>query len=458
VSIATLTTPNGPYHKADGSVNAGGRVLLLIPGTSTKKNIWLDEALSIPAANPIELGIDGRAHDQVFLEVGDYDVQEWALIDPAIVAPIFPADYGTVGGKYSIAGLPNPSVASTTLPVAGTMADLRALQPTVATSIVLTGYYAAGDKPARTYTYDPMAVGDNAGTIITPNYYVSGAWVMHPDTVVDVRDFGAIPGMVATCNTQIGLAQSYADSVGLATFFFPGSYNVLGGGSLSPKILALPEDAMFNIVSGGTFTLSPTHSFEIGIGQHDGTVAGTNLLDLDLRNCPQVIAGGCDPLWFWHNGRSTADNFANAMVKSGASGLGLWRGYNIGTPLAAPLSASCRRVVPQTGGYVSFSNAPGEIDFTFDQVDVVGYTANTFRQSQNATLTFSCPIKASWFTATGLPDCLTVNANVLILDTSIIMDADATISFLDTFTGTVTHGAFALTYSLLYTTPRTWYL
>lgn len=124
-------------------------------------------------------------------------------------------------------------VDSTTFQLVNNIDDLRALSPAEVTDrgyrvVILGGYNIIGDKPQVMYYWDEYSIeNDNGGSVIKVNDIETGRWSLvnaFGFEGVDVRHFGVFgtdsrTEATDTMSLQIGLANDYANSIGLPLYF-----------------------------------------------------------------------------------------------------------------------------------------------------------------------------------------------------------------------------------------------
>ena len=223
------------YFDRDGKRLSGCVEFMLKDGTTPAAIYDGDDT---PLNNPVLTDDMGRTEHQVFVRsdvlayfyryvgngsladeqeegIDTSDVSKWALQYTVESAAI---DERSVTGESSMG--------------VGTMADLRALDPTEVpevyeTKIVcLQGYYECGDCEPVWYVYDPDdgASNDDNGSVIQPDNVLTGRWILvRPTKHCDSRHFGVFPqdSEYAQVDHTTGISQlvSYCNAKGLRPFF-----------------------------------------------------------------------------------------------------------------------------------------------------------------------------------------------------------------------------------------------
>lgn len=226
--------------KANGTSPAVGYYLYTYNagGTTIPKATYSDGNLTTPNANPIVLDANGEAN--IFLGAGNY---RFDLKTPAgALVNTFDPVSGNAGSD------------STGLVFLNTIADLRAFTPTVYTTVIVLGYYAANDKGGGVYWYDVLSsAAEDGGAVIIPTSAPSvGRWKLVEKSILSVRQFGwtgtggaadtaAIAAMLAYTNALT--YPGYTNAQGRMTFdhstTYPGGVviNTKSGSSTPGKLV-----------------------------------------------------------------------------------------------------------------------------------------------------------------------------------------------------------------------------
>jgi len=257
-------------------------------GTTTPKIIYTDAALIVEAENPQILGADGRTENQIFMGYGVYTCDVSRFIGDNILEAE-PGDWAP-DNQFDLQGLSLAPTSEST-PSVPTIAGLKALDPAVYGAAIVTGHYAAGDCGARTFYWSALnADSENMGTIVASSVSATGRWLYMPATIVDVREFGAIPGG-QNCNGAIAQCESWCNALTghPVTMYIPrGVYTVSGA-------LSQPIRVPIKIDNGVTFINdSAATDYKINISSY---------YDIQISTALQSIhsIGGC---WFKFSGIS----------------------------------------------------------------------------------------------------------------------------------------------------------
>jgi hypothetical protein len=201
-----ITNPKFTLLDDNGELASGACVYFYEPGTTTKKTIYTNQALSVAASNPTTL--DSRGEASIFGS-GTYKIVANAAASPCPATPddiTWTADnVGDIGGN-------------TTNNVA-TIAALRGYSFSGAWpgSVSVQGYYAANDGgggPLRNWVSGAAAgtYVDNGGSIIVPTGGDgSAAWIWDHVGPVSPRWFGAKCDGTTDDGAIINIALAYKD-------------------------------------------------------------------------------------------------------------------------------------------------------------------------------------------------------------------------------------------------------
>lgn len=94
--------------------------------------------------------------------------------------------------------------------VVSSVSELALLDPTIYQNATTLGYFAAYDGGGSTYRWVSDVSGANNGAKIVSSRY--GAWV-NTSTIINVAQWGVVPGNTATCGARINEAIEYAGSL-----------------------------------------------------------------------------------------------------------------------------------------------------------------------------------------------------------------------------------------------------
>jgi hypothetical protein len=260
----------GPYFDNEGEVLALGAINFLDPDTVSNKAIYLDQALTTPATNPVILNSSGKLSNQVFYGEGNYLVRSYSLIDPNQVSPVFPADYALVEQWIDEGQDVTTSASATSLWTVDTIADLSDVDPNAHDIVQVIGYYSKDDDiDNRTYYWDAISIeAADGGSVIGSNVLGTGRWILKSESdVIDVRHFGAIPGSGFNSNGAINSACAYAvdaNKVQPVTVYFPqGTYQVIPGTISTVATVKIDEQVDFLNTTAGDFILDLQNRYDL---------------------------------------------------------------------------------------------------------------------------------------------------------------------------------------------------
>lgn len=160
-----------------------------------------------------------------------------------------------------------------------TISALEGINPTslpAGYQVSVTGYYASGDSPQRTYSLKTSAcspLAGDGGAQIQSNT-AGFCWVLAPQTIYDPRLWGAYGDMNTAVATAVGACTGGTATVsgfpaGTFTSADAGKLVVItdyvGGGSANGQSYA---GSIANAPSGTSITVSPCPTFTSSIGQH----------------------------------------------------------------------------------------------------------------------------------------------------------------------------------------------
>jgi hypothetical protein len=200
-----ITNPKFTLLDDNGELASGACVYFYEPGTTTKKTIYTNQALSVAASNPTTL--DSRGEASIFGS-GTYKIVANAAASPCPATPddiTWTADnVGDLGGA--------------TVNTLATIAALRGYSFSGAWpgSASVQGYYAANDGaggPPRNWVSGaaPGTYTDNGGSILVPTGGDgSAAWLGPSVYVWSVDEYGAKGDGATDDSTEIQAAIDYA--------------------------------------------------------------------------------------------------------------------------------------------------------------------------------------------------------------------------------------------------------
>ena len=189
---------------------------------------------TVVLANPQYTNTIGQLVNQVFLkDKTDYTVRFQKYVGNGDMTE----DQDNWLDVYSCDDIWNTfgiEVDATTFQLVNNISDLRSTDPAVIVTrdnhkvIILGGYNEIGDKPQVMYIWNPTSIAnDNGGSVIKVNSIATGRWELvnaFGAAGIDVRHFGVFGAdskqdATDVMSLQIGVANTYATSVGLPLYF-----------------------------------------------------------------------------------------------------------------------------------------------------------------------------------------------------------------------------------------------
>jgi len=247
---------------------AFGRIYYYEVGTTTPKTVYSDRNLTIPVTNPQLLTPEGRTVTQIFLASGTYTIRAFVFngVDPYTE----PDDSWSLDHEWKEDGPAAAGGLSGTIPTCDNIQELRTTSYTGGVTRTVLGYYDIGDIHVRTYQWNALSLAvDNGGTVIRNPLYATGAWllVIGDTDVIDVRDFGVMPGRLGSLNSQIeavGTFGASATNSPRAIYFPAGVYQVSSGSTIFQSKVIYEEGCSFkNLTAGAPYVLQHNSTFEI---------------------------------------------------------------------------------------------------------------------------------------------------------------------------------------------------
>jgi len=177
------------YLDLNGDPLTLGSVTFYSAGTTTLKEIYLDNAKTTPATNPHELDTSGRVgtgsggDGTLFYGTGNYKVVLKDKDDSVVwTVDNIVGDTSLVVGGFSLATVDN-------------IESLKALDVSLYSLAYVVGYTDKGDNGGGWFHYDSTnSDTDNGGTIINPDGGGLGRWLrILNDDAIRPEMFGAIP-------------------------------------------------------------------------------------------------------------------------------------------------------------------------------------------------------------------------------------------------------------------------
>jgi hypothetical protein len=335
-----ITNPKFTLLDDNGTLASGACVYFYEPGTTTKKTIYTNQALSVAASNPTTL--DSRGEASIFGS-GTYKIVANAAASPCPATPddiTWTADnVGDIGGN-------------TTNNVA-TIAALRGYSFSGAWpgSVSVQGYYAANDGgggPLRNWVSGAAAgtYVDNGGSIIVPTGGDgSAAWLGSSVYVWSLKEFGA-KGDGSTDDTD-EINAAFAFAAGGVVRGDEGNFKISDTLTLPPgaKFVGVGACDILNALATGT-NISVTHTTGPGVLMGRGsTIDGVNFWypDQVTTNTPVVydytIASDISDTAF-ENGNNAGINIRNIVIHNAYNGILFDGDYTDGNPNTGAIMVS----------------------------------------------------------------------------------------------------------------------
>lgn len=154
------------------------------------------------------------------------------------------------------------------------IAQLKALPTTDKLTVLVSGYYNAGDCPTGIYTFDDSSTATaDDGLVILSTVTPAGRWLYKPESTLDIRRYGVFPSGSIAYTSRWRSAQTGAFNNGLTLVIPTGNYKLDGGGMYwSYAKLDVHKDVVFTTISGTyEWRLSNTES------TFANTLAGTGV-------------------------------------------------------------------------------------------------------------------------------------------------------------------------------------
>ena len=432
------------FNKFGLPLRPGSQLRYYLVGTNTPKTVYTDTACSVPAPWPQIINAESRTDTQIFVGSGDATVISYEIaegIDP--LTAVFPDDY-SLDNQWVDPGLSAVSGGTSTSVVAlGTIAALRANNPTGAGTVEfeVQGYYTQGDKAPKRYVWDPSSVSaDNGGTIIQSTGIATGRYRLKIEgPVIDVRDFGIIPGKTdlsvnGLMSSMLG-AISYGQPNPTTIYFPPGIYRVDPGSITWTTPVALDQWVRFNVASAGTFTMDFASRWDIKaqFALQDSSSTGTfnpvfsyqdAKLEVNLRWWGAASSGNYD------TGEGNALRTASSYVDHLHS-IVIDEPYLIDYTLGGTFTCSVPIVFRHSGilknGQLAYSVILSDV--TNERTD--GAACLDYTGSGSICIASGYPIKTSWFGANQAYDAGAGLAHLSLTSTRgtrVIMDKDCWIT------------------------------
>lgn len=260
--------------------NAGvplvGRVSFYENGSSTFAEAYLDADGNTIAPNPMRTNGHGRLSGQVFLPCDSGDSRRYRVVVEKYIGE-FEEDMDEYWDDPSFWVLQYEYllVFEKDNPYSGVVVDSTsgiASAPTSFGYLFVSGFYSAGDSPARIYRYvSDISQSDIDGITKIRSTVVNdgGAWVWSPDTVIDARTFGVVRNRSQSeIDSAFAALESYLGNPlndAVAVTFPAGTFSVRTSFAVENVDVKLDEDC---VLQGNSVTIScrtfagATHSLD----------------------------------------------------------------------------------------------------------------------------------------------------------------------------------------------------
>lgn len=236
-----MPNPKQQYFLAAGIPLVGGKIYTYAAGTSTPKATYTDVSGTIPQANPIILNSRGEPSNAIYWS-GSYKVEiRDALNNLIYTVDNFNTIFSSLSGPGGASLINYGSATLSTILathftyVVNSIAALSAIDTTLYSYALVTGYYAAGDGGGGNYYLDAADVTTptNGGTVIAA--IGGGRWKLQRGGLVSPRQFGAKGDFVADDTDALNRWTLYLMGGNAATnqhagYGAAGTYKVTGAG------------------------------------------------------------------------------------------------------------------------------------------------------------------------------------------------------------------------------------
>lgn len=370
-----VTNPKFTLLDDNGNLASGACVYFYEPGTTTKKTIYTNQALTVAASNPITL--DSRGEASIFGS-GTYKIVANVAASPCPSTPdniTWTADnVGDIGGA--------------TVNTVATIAALRGYSFSGAWpgSVSVQGYYTATDGaggPKRTWVSGAAAgtYVDNGGSIIVPTGGDgSAAWVFTSTDPLNVKWFGAKGDGTNDDTAEINAALTVG--TGQMVYIPEGNYKISGSLVVYPGTTLKGEGScdQFRAATAGS-TISITHTATPGLTIARGaTIDGVNFY------YPNQVLTGSPTVYDWTikfdytlrltdsgstNGNNAGVNLKNITIHNAYDGI--WLGGDVNavpaTVYGAIMMNNIRMYALHTGVYSGYTLSEVNVtDFVHSQL------------------------------------------------------------------------------------------
>jgi hypothetical protein len=177
------------YFSKQGVPLVYGRIFYYEVDGITKKTVYSDRLLTVPAANSQLLNLFGRTDTEIFLGTGQYTCKSYEYTGTGTGTEPENDPLWVEDNQWDDSGADVAAITTGEALVVETISALRNFP--VGGTIVTTGYYQNLDRMPVTYTWNPASVAvENYGTVIKSSVSGTGAWICDPGAEVDAKIFG----------------------------------------------------------------------------------------------------------------------------------------------------------------------------------------------------------------------------------------------------------------------------
>ena len=330
------------YLDQSGQPMSYGRIFYYAVDGITKKTVYTDRALAVPAQNSQLLNIFGRTATEIFLGAGDYTMKSFRYIGTGSGAepegdPVWVSD-----NQWDDSGAATATAVLADMRTATVMQELRNITPLAGMAVTLLGYRVEGDKPSITYVWNPTSNQlENNGTFIKSYITGTGCWEWTPGSEVDARHFGLVPPAQGSLfynslwNDWVAYCTTFNKVGRLASANYPLSYT---GSGITTLTVLFP----LIVDQGVTISNLGTDALHLVVSDPGSTILIADPLkgvgsvgDVQFKFATQM-GFDIDPRWFGYaSGFDASAVYAtmlplvattNTVVLNGSTIIGTWTG------------------------------------------------------------------------------------------------------------------------------------
>lgn len=345
---------NERFLDIDGMPLVRGKLDILDPVSNNPITVWsyADDEFT-EHANPVILDIEGRSEQTIFSDRLSYvrvyryeGLDEWNEPIYVFIRDYYAGEDSSSESREYVIGID----------------ALKALDPSVNTTVNVIGYYNSFDCPLRTYVYDPNSSLDaDGGYVIASDYTAEGRWILQFDgEYLPSTYYGVYPGSEA----NMAALMSYVGQIkGKNTA--PGIWMVSGTYSYATDIVT-------------------TKKLQMDSNTHFGVAVTCNSVDVVGTPTSPVadfyVSGGTVKSSWYSN--------INAFLGSGADRLVVDKDNFVTKALDAPKTLTGTYeawirlpAVTTSSNYLDFVGAKIICDRSFSTSDYVKFSNMTIKQS-----------------------------------------------------------------------------